>query len=103
MPEHGIAVECDLGVKHQQLVAILAFAYGKRVNFDLLGISADESAVKPSKHCLRLLGKIARQAKRLCNTAAMVRLEARGWINDDRVDFLGAVMRHVFDVHAAFS
>ena len=102
MTEHRIAIKRNLGVQHQQFIAILAFADGERVDFDLLGISADESAVKPSKHCLRLLGKIPRQAKRLCNTAAMVRLEARGWINDDRVDFLGAVMRHVFDVHAAF-
>ena len=32
----------------------------------------------------------------------MMGLKASGGIDDDGVDLLGAVMRHVFDVHAAF-
>ena len=32
----------------------------------------------------------------------MMGLQTSGRIDDDSMDFLGAVMRHVFDVHAAF-
>ena len=102
MAEHRIAVKTDLGIKHKKRVAILAFAHRQRVDFDLFGIGADERAVETGKHSLRLLGQVAGQAKCLGNAAPMMGLKASGGIDQYGVDFLGAVMRHVFDVHAAF-
>ena len=102
MAEHRIAIERNLGIQHQQLVAILAFAHSERVDFNLLGIGAQKRGIETRNHSLCLLGQITRQAKRLCNAAAMVRLKSGCWIDNDGVNLLGAVMRHVFDVHAAF-
>src|SRR3546814_19250876 len=59
-----IAVERHLGVEHQQFVAVLAFANRARVDFDLLGIGAEECGIKAAKNFGRLLGEVTRQAER---------------------------------------
>src|SRR3546814_18613840 len=74
--EHRIAVERHLGVEHQQFVAVLAFANRERVDFDLLGIGAEECGIKAAKNFGRLLGEVTRQAERRGDAAAMVRLDS---------------------------
>src|SRR3546814_20553700 len=70
------AVERHLGVEHQQFVAVLAFANRERVDFDLLGIGAEECGIKAAKNFGRLLGEVTRQAERRGDAAAMVRLDS---------------------------
>src|SRR3546814_12991097 len=79
-----IAVERHLGVEHQQFVAVLAFANRERVDFDLLGIGAEECGIKAAKNFGRLLGEVTRQAERRGDAAAMVRLDSGCGIDRDR-------------------
>jgi hypothetical protein len=54
--EHRVRIEADLGVEHQQLVAF-PFADGERVDFDLLGIGAEEGFVETAENLCACLAR----------------------------------------------
>ena len=100
--EHRIAVEANLGVEHQQFVAISPFAHRERVDFNLFGIGAEEGCIKARQHFCRLLGKITGQTQRLGNAAAVMRLQAGCGVDGDGVNFFRGVVGDILDIHPAF-
>jgi hypothetical protein len=59
--EHGVGVEADLGVEHEQLAVL---GHGERIDLDLAGVGADERVVELGEHAGRLLGEIAGRPER---------------------------------------
>src|SRR3546814_8446448 len=72
--EHRIAVERHLGVEHQQFVAVLAFANRERVDFDLLGIGAEECGIKAAKNFGRLLGEVTSSEEHTSELQSLMRI-----------------------------
>src|SRR3546814_8636064 len=73
MTEHGVAVETDLCIQHDQLAIV---SNGKRIDLDLRRISADEGVIERLCYLRCLLGEIAGQVQRLCDRTAVVRHQA---------------------------
>ncbi len=94
-----VAIEAHLGVKHQQLTV---GGFDQRVDFQHLAIEFHEGCVKLLGQLLALLVQIAAQFERESHGAAMMRHEALRRVDGDGGDQFGRVMRHIFDIHAAF-
>src|SRR3546814_5940108 len=99
MTEHGCAVETDLCIQHDQLAIV---SNGKRIDLDLRRISADEGVIERLCYLRCLLGEIAGQVQRLCDRTAVVRHQACGRVDGQRMDLFRRVVRHILNVHAAF-
>lgn len=99
MAEQRIAVERHLGVEHDQPVVTRD---DQRVDFQHVHVLGVERRVQLAEQLRALLGDVALQAERLGQGAAVGREDASGRIDGEGDDLVGRVVRHVFDIHAAF-
>ncbi len=94
-----IGIEADLGIQAFQLAAL---GYHQRVDLEHCHVLGDKGSVKLGGEFFRLLGKVAVQAQRPRDGAAVVRHHAGGGIDREADDFFRGVVGHRLDVHAAF-
>ncbi|KAF0128078.1 MAG: hypothetical protein FD148_1880 [Methylocystaceae bacterium] len=94
-----VVFEADLGVEAAQLAVL---GDDQRIDLQELHVLGDERRVELFSQRARLFGEIAGEAERGGDLAAVMRHQPRRRIDREGHDLLGRVMRHLFDVHAAF-
>ena len=99
MAVERVGIEIDLGVEAAQLTLLRDH---QRIDFQHRHVGGDEGVVELRGQLLGLLGKIAFEAERLRDMAAVMRHHAGGGIDRESHDLLRRIMRHLLDVHASF-
>ena len=99
MAGQRVAIKIQLGIEADQLVIL---GDDQRVDFQHAHITFSEGLIKLAHHFHTLLAQITVEFQRSSDTATDIGLIASGGINLNGEDFFRGIMRHVFDIHAAF-
>ena len=99
MQEQRVVVEIGLGVEADQLFVL---GDDQRIDLEQAHIGVDEGLVDVGEQRPQLLRQIGVELQRLRHAAHMMRADAGDRIDRNGHDLVRRVVRHFFDVHAAF-